>query len=187
MLRLVPPVTLLAFALLATACSHADRAPDFTLRDDGGRSWTLSQQRGEALLLTFGFTHCADTCPATLAKLERLTQTLGKRSLDVEIAMVTIDPQRDTSPTMHRFIARFARPGGSRLVGLTGTAGQIQAVERSYHIWSQRIPGQHGADDYDEAHTAVIYLIDARGRIRGLDDDDDPASSIAAALRQILG
>jgi protein SCO1/2 len=65
------PLALLAL-LLAAACASGQRAADFTLVDTSGAPWRLSQQRGKALLLTFGYTHCADTCPATLAKLVRI-------------------------------------------------------------------------------------------------------------------
>jgi protein SCO1 len=186
--RLLPPLVALTLGLLLTACAGPGRnAPDFTLHDDGGRTWTLSQQHGEVVLLTFGFTHCADTCPATLAKLEHLTAKLGDHSKQVEIAFVTVDPQRDTPAVMHRFLERFTQGEGGRLVGLTGTPSQIAGVERVYHVWSQRIPGRDTGGDYDVAHTAVIYVIDARGRIRSLNDDDASEQSLQAALQQVLG
>lgn len=186
--RLLPLLAVATLGLVLAACGSRGRtAADFTLRDDGGRTWTLSQQRGDVVLLTFGFTHCADTCPATLAKLEHLTQGLGEQSNQVDIAFVTVDPRRDTPAVMHRFLARFAHSGGGRLVGLTGTPPQIASVERAYDVWSQRIPGRHAGYGYDEAHTAIIYVIDARGRIRSLHDDDDSEQSLEAALRQVLG
>jgi protein SCO1 len=188
MRRLFALLVVLPLGLALAACAGGGwSAPDFTLHDDGGRTWTLSQQRGDVVLLTFGFTHCTDTCPTTLAKLEHLTQKLGRQSNQVEVAFVTVDPQRDTAAVMHRFLARFTQPGGSRLVGLTGSPSQIATVERAYHVWSQKIPGRHGYDNYDEAHTAVIYVIDAGGRIRGLHDDDDSEQSLSAAVRQVLG
>src|SRR5579862_4108253 len=160
-----------AFALVAAfgGCArHGASAPDFTLRDDAGQTWALSSQRGKAVLLTFGFTHCADTCPATIAKLVRLSDGLGARAGDVEIVMVTVDPQRDTPPAMHRFLARFDSP---RVVGLTGSPAQIDAVERAYHVWAQRIPGAHGAAAYDVAHSAVIFFVDRNGHIAAIRDD----------------
>jgi protein SCO1 len=188
MRRLSVVLVALPLGLLLAACAGGGwNAPDFTLHDDGARAWTLSQQRGNVVLLTFGFTHCTDTCPATLAKLEHLTEGLGDSANQVEIAFVTVDPQRDTPAVMHRFLARFAQDGGGRLVGLTGTPAQIAGVERAYHVWSQKVPGRHTRGDYDEAHTAVIYVIDARGRIRSLHEDDDSEQSLQAALRQVLG
>jgi protein SCO1 len=187
MRRLFALLAALPLGLAFAACSGGWNAPDFTLHDDGGQAWTLSQQRGDVVLLTFGFTHCADTCPATLAKLEHLTEGRSEPSPQIEIAFVTVDPQRDTPAVMHRFLARFAQVGGGRLVGLTGTPAQIAGVERAYHVWSQKIPGPRARDDYDEAHTAVIYVIDGSGRIRSLHEDDDSEQSLRAALRQVLG
>jgi protein SCO1 len=171
-------------ALFVAACSGAGRAPDFTLRDDSGHLWTLSQQQGKAVLLTFGFTHCADTCPATLAKLTRLVRTFPGGARKVEIAFVTVDPERDTVAAMHRFVARFVRPGGM-LVGLTGTPDQIERVKAAYQVWSQPLGRRHRVD-YDVAHTAVIFLIDSRGRIRAVRNDDDSAHSLARAVAALV-
>ena len=172
-------VALACIACIA-GCGRASIAPDFTLRDDAARSWSLDAQRGKVVLLTFGFTHCADTCPATLGKLSKLTRALGPRARDAEIAFVTVDPARDTPPVLHRFLARF-EPGLSRLVGLTGTPSEIAVVENAYHVWSQRLPrGEY-------AHTSVIFLIDPRGRIRALRDDSDSEASIARVVAQMLG
>lgn len=170
--------------VLAAACAGGHAAPDFTLRDDDGAAWTRSQQ-GKAMVLLFGFTHCMDTCPATLAKLERATQGLGVRARDLDVVFVTIDPQRDSPAVLKRYLANFARPGASTLVGLTGTQADVASVQRAYHVWSQKLPDKHGMG-YDEAHTSVIFLIDARGRMRGMQDDDASPQSLAQALRGIL-
>lgn len=172
----------LVCAVAVAACRGAGSAPDFTLKDDGGSLWTLSRQRGEAVLLTFGFTHCTDTCPATLAKLTRLTAS-PRRSRDVEIAFVTVDPVRDTVVVMHRFLARFAQLGGGRLVGLTGTPQEIARVKAAYHIWSQPLSTKRG---YDVAHTAAIFFIDPRGRIVAVNNDDDSEQSLARELAHML-
>jgi len=170
----------LACIALVAGCDSGSSAPDFTLRDDAARPWTLEAQRGKVVLLTFGFTHCADTCPAALGKLTQLTRTLGPRGRNAEIAFVTVDPARDTPPVLHRFLARF-EPGSSRLVGLTGTPSEIAVVETAYHVRSQRLP----RDEY--AHTSVIFLIDPRGRIRALRDDNDSEASIAHVVAEMLG
>jgi len=174
--------TTLAAILLLQACSHAPGAPDFTLTDDTGRAWALSSQRGTPVLLTFGFTHCADTCPATLAKLARLAAERDSATR-VVIALVTVDPQRDSIAAMHRFVTRFDR-GDVRIVGLTGTPSQIDAVERAYHVWAQRIPGRQRHGAYDIAHSAVVYFIDRGGVTRSVHDDDDSDAVLGAALRE---
>lgn len=169
----------LVSAAAVTACAAAATAPDFTLHDDRGRQWTLSQQQGKVVLLTFGFTHCADTCPATLAKLTRMTGSLRRGARDVEIAFVTIDPGRDAAPVLRRYVARFAHSGDGKIVGLTGTPQEVERVKTAYHIWSQPTP-------HDIAHTAAIFLIDPRGRIGAVRNDDDPQESLAHAVAQML-
>lgn len=171
----------LAAALLLWSCSHASGAPGFTLTDDAGRSWSLSEQRGTPVVLTFGFTHCADTCPATLAKLARLAG--AGSTTPVQIAMVTVDPARDSVRAMHQFVSRFSQ-GNARVVGLTGTPQQIDAVERAYHVWAQRIPGRQRHGAYDVAHSAVVFFIDRNGATRSVHDDDDADAVLAAALRE---
>jgi protein SCO1 len=190
MSRLVP---LFAFALLApllTACAQGKSAPDFTLTNDAGQPWTLSAQRGHLVLVTFGFTHCTDTCPATLAKLAQLVETFGPQTRNAEIAFVTVDPQRDTPHVMHAFVGRFS---SDRIVGLTGTPAQIAAVEKAYLVWAQKIPGsthsekRAGAYQYDEAHSAVIYFIDPNGALRALRDDDDSQAVLGQTIHEIAG
>jgi protein SCO1/2 len=174
MLRGAP--LLLAAAL--AACAGARAAPDFRLRDDTGNPWILSQQRGKAVLLTFGFTHCADTCPATLAKLTRVAASLRAPS-PLVIAFVTVDPHRDTVAVLHRFVGHFPQRAGSAIAGLTGDPSQLAAVEAAYHVWS--------TTNHTIAHSSVIFLIDARGRLRGTHDDDDSVASLTRSVAGILG
>jgi protein SCO1/2 len=183
--RLLGVMTLIGPALLAACAARgATVAPDFTLTSSStGQPWALSAQRGKTVLLTFGFTHCADTCPATLAKLAHLTRALGPPGREVEIAMVTVDPRRDTPPVLHAFVSRFDGP----IVGLTGAPPAVAQVEAAYHVWAQPVPGKGGRrrGSYDVAHTAAIYLIDAAGRIRGLHEDDDSEAALTQAVREI--
>lgn len=183
--RAFPLLVLLALTLIPSGCATARAVPDFTLQDDGGSPWRLSAQRNDAVLLTFGFTHCADTCPATLAKLTRATQSLGARSSHVEIAFVTVDPTRDTPAALHRFLARFAAPGASRIVGLTGTQQAISAVERDYHVYSQKKAAVRG--NYDVIHSTAIVLIAPGGGLRGFADEEDSERALAASIRSLLG
>jgi protein SCO1 len=173
----------LLLALLGGCAHNGPDAPNFTLTDQHGGAWSLSAQRGKAVALFFGYTHCADTCPATLAKLASAIASQGGDAGNAEIAFVTIDPQRDTPGTLARYIARFS---GAPIVGLTGSPADVTSVERSYHVWSQRIPGRRGKNDYDESHTAVVFLIDRHGTIAAIHDDGDTVSAIASDVRKAL-
>ena len=158
-------------------------APNFTLTNESGVPWTLADQRGKVIALFFGFTHCADTCPDTLAKLSRAIASQGALARNAQVAFVTVDPERDTPAVLKRYLARFE---GARIVGLTGTRAQIEGVEHAYHVWAQKIPGTRGGTDYDESHSAIVYLIDASGHERVVHDPDDKLDEIAADIRVLL-
>jgi protein SCO1/2 len=173
----------ISLALAFAGCARGNPAADFTLQSDESAPWSLSSQRGKAVVLTFGYTHCADTCPLALAELAKARQTLGARAGDVEIAFVTVDPRRDTPQALHAFLQKL----GSGFVGLTGTPQQIDAVEQAYHVWAQRVPGKHGGGDYDDAHASAIFFIDRRGNVSSLHDDSDSIEELGRAARNALG
>jgi protein SCO1/2 len=183
----------LACAAAVAACSGGKSAPDFTLRDDRGNASTLSAQQGKAVLLTFGFTHCRDTCPATLARLSRLSGSPHDGSDRVQIAFVTIDPARDGVAVLHRFVERL-QPTGGAIVGLTGSPQEIARVKTAYHVWSHPstkfipsgVEGLRVTRDYDIAHTAVIFFIDPRGRLAGVQNDDESDATLSRSLAALL-
>jgi protein SCO1 len=182
----------LAFALLFGCAANArhftgiavpaEPAPNFTLTADNGAPWMLSRQRGKVVALFFGYSHCDDTCPDTLAKLATALRDDRATANSAEIAFVTIDPERDTPPVLHAYVRRFTR---AYIVGLTGSAAEIAAVERSYHVWAQRMPARHGGG-YDEAHSSYTFLIDRRGNQRVVHDDDDSLHAFASDFRMLL-
>lgn len=162
-----------------TACSTVARAPEISLTDQHGQPWALSAQRGTAFAVYFGFTHCADTCPATLAKL---SSTLAATP-NAKVLFITVDPERDTPNVLDAYVRRFS---GAPIIALTGSRKQIDAVESAYHMWSQKIPGKRGKGDYDEAHTSYIVLIDRNGVQRDLLHDDASVTKIAQAFAKVL-
>src|SRR4028118_1336300 len=86
-----------------TTYDEVTPAPPFALVDHTGRRVTLGDYRGRACLLFFGFPHCPDVCPLTLAKLARVTDGLGRRADDVQLLLATVDPARDSpaAPGQH--------------------------------------------------------------------------------------
>jgi protein SCO1/2 len=173
----------ISLALALAGCARGNPAADFTLQSDASAPWSLSSQRGKAVVLTFGYTHCADTCPLTLAKLAKAKATLGARASDVVIAFVTVDPHRDTPAALGAFLQKI----GPGFVGLTGTPEQIDSVEQAYHVWAQRVPGKHGGDDYDDAHASAIFFIDTHGNVSSLHDDSDSIEELGRAAGDALG
>ena len=166
--------------LSLTACVSGNRAPSFELRDDRGQAWSFDDQPG-AVVLFFGYTHCPDTCPLTLAKLSRALTQAGPAGDDISVAFVTVDPARDTPAVLHEYLSPF----GSRFVGLTGTASQIEAVERSYHVWAAKLPSKTGGYGYNEAHSSTIFFIDRSRNIASLHDPTDSEAELVRAIREL--
>ena len=172
----------LALALAAMLWWRAEqsaRAPElaspvtigapFTLTASDGSRFDSEGLKGTPYVLFFGFTHCPDVCPTTLARLAKLRARLGK---PFTIVFVTVDPERDTPAEMARFAAAFATP----IVALTGTPAEIAGVTKSFGIYSSKVAAKDG--DYTIDHTATVLLFDRAGRFTATiapDEGDGPA------------
>ncbi|MGH7709170.1 MAG: SCO family protein [Vulcanimicrobiaceae bacterium] len=158
-------------------------ATDFTLTDQDGRPWTLSQARGhEAVALFFGYTHCPDVCPTTLAKLTRARRTLGREAQALRIVFVTVDAQRDTPAVLKRYVALF----DPSVVGLTGPRARTGPVYEAYHVWHQVVPNSSSAAGYLVAHSSAIYPIDRNGRLRSMTDWADSVNELSRDLKGLI-
>jgi protein SCO1/2 len=166
--------------VVLAACAHGNRVPSLQLLDDRGQTWALQDQPGGTVVL-FGYTHCEDTCPLTLAKLSKAMKDVQPSGGSTRIAFITVDPQRDTPRVLHAWVSKFGR----EVVGLTGTASQIELVERSYHVYARKLPSARGGYDYDEAHSSTIFFIDKDRHIISLHDPSDSLGELAHAMRQL--
>lgn len=181
----MPLLALAGTPLLAAALPHSgERAmtADFTLTDQAGRPFTLSSERGRIVVLFFGYTHCSDVCPTTLASLARARSALGSAGRNVTVAFVTVDPERDTARVLGRFVALFDRS----FVGLTGTPAQLARVYRAYHVTHRIVAAPSSASGYDVEHTSLVYFIGRDGRLRGYGDWTDPPKTFEQSLRELL-
>jgi protein SCO1/2 len=172
----------LALVLAATktaAAFAADVAPDFTLTDQNGRAFTLSHERGRPVVLFFGYTNCPDVCPTILANLERARRSIGPHGSDVVVALVTVDPARDTKAELGRFVRVF----DPSFLGLTGTNAQLGSVYRAYHVRYAKLPGS--STDYLVSHTAFVYYIGRDGRVHGFGTWNDSQAILEESLRAI--
>lgn len=155
------------------------QAPEFSLRGSDGAELRLGRYRGKVVLLGFGFTHCADVCPVTLAVLAETRRLLGASAADVQVVYVTIDPQRDDAQRMRQYLAHFD-PG---FIGGTGTPAQLEAVRDNYGIAATKVATANG---YELDHSSFVYLIDPKGRLRALMPYGRPAADYVHDVRLLL-
>lgn len=170
------PALLLVAGLLLAGCQHDEPLPlrltnisghmpdlDFKLTDDLGKPVTGADYRGKVVLLYFGYTHCPDVCPLTLAQLHVVMQRLGPLADGARILFVSVDPARDTPAIMHAYVNAF----DPRAVGLTGDARAIETLSKRYRSAFSREPGSADGN-YEVSHSSAIYVFDADGRARVL-------------------
>lgn len=138
--------------------SSPARAPALRLRNYHGREVSLSSYRGKAVLLTFIYTHCHDVCPLIASDLHTALAILGRRSREVQVIGVTVDPRGDTPAAIAAFLAKHQMTG--RMQYLVGTRAQLKPVWRRWNV-SSTIPNTQD----QVMHTALVYGISGSGRI----------------------
>jgi protein SCO1/2 len=171
---------LAADSLRAGVFDPARFAPDFQLSGSNGTELRLSQFKGKIVLLGFGFTHCSDVCPVTLAVLASARRGLGEAAKDVQVLYITVDPDRDSVPRMKEYLTAFDQT----FIGGTGTAAQLAKVRNEYGIvvGDKTVTGTV----YSIAHSSYVYLIDRKGILRALIPYGSSPDDYIHDLRQLL-
>jgi protein SCO1 len=129
----------------------------FTLTGTDGKPFASSQLNGKPAAIFFGFTHCPDVCPTTLARLARLRKQLGKGDDALSIVFISVDPERDTPAEVGNYMKLYETP----VVGLTGSPAQIEQVKQQFGIYSRKVDQPGGG--YSVDHTAAVLLMDRNG------------------------
>jgi protein SCO1/2 len=130
----------------------------FTLTGSDGQPFPSSRLDGKPAAIFFGFTHCPDVCPTTLARLVKLRRTLGKGDQAMSILFITVDPERDGPAEVGSYTGLFNAP----IIGLTGRPADIDRVKKQFGVFSAKVE-QPGAD-YSVDHTAAVFLMDRNGK-----------------------
>lgn len=157
-------------------------APDFSLTQANGETFTLSAQKGKVVLLFFGYTYCPDVCPTTLADLGQVIQRIGKQAERVRVVFISVDPNRDTPERAQSYAAAF----NPSFTGLSGSEAELQPIWAAYGVYRLvRDDGNHG-DNYLVDHSARVYLIDDKGNLRLTYSFGTPVDDLENDLRLIL-
>lgn len=153
----------LAARPIAETSAVGTAVADISLPDvaNNGRPFFMQAEEGEILVVYFGFTACPDICPTTLADVKETLSILESDAERVTVAMVTIDPERDTDETMEAYLRSFV-PNGVPL--RTGFPDELTAVVDAFDADFDVIKSADG--DVDVFHTAYLYAVDDAGIIR---------------------
>lgn len=180
----------------------------FTLTDQHGTTVNEQDFRGKIMLVFFGFTHCPDICPVTVATLSKTMELLGDKAQQVAPVFITVDPERDTPEVMSAFLENFDK----RIIGLTGTQDEISKIQTAYKAYAAKSEATapeahedahdaghdaHGDDHHEHAaheghadyvmdHSAYIYLMDKNGSYSKIFASTATAEELARAVERAL-
>ena len=194
MLALCTALGILGAAGTLTGCSHeaapwkltdvTGHLPDlsFSLTGDDGKPATGDTFKGRTSLVYFGYTHCPDVCPETMARLMQVLTELGPDAQQVRILFVTVDPARDTPKALHEYLGAF---DAQHARGLTGSDRQIESMAQRYRV-AYQMEKRDPNGDYEVTHSSAVYVFDAEGHARLLATDQDSPDVIAHDVRRII-
>jgi len=148
-------------------------------RANDGREVSASTYRGKVVLLYFGYTHCPDVCPTTLANLSDALKRLGQRASGVRVLFVTVDSNRDTDPVLGQYVKAFA----PEIDGLRGSNDALAALARRYRV-AYSVAAENGA--YNVMHSEAVFFFDRDGRARLVTTSTENTASIADDIRHLL-
>lgn len=142
-----------------------------------GRSRTIADFRGKVVALFFGYTHCPDVCPTTMADMNRAMKLLGPLAKDVQVVFVTLDPERDTVEVLNRYVPYF----NPDFVGLRGDADTTKKLAQEFKVFYARQSTDSKAG-YLVDHSAGVYAFDRKGDLRLYLNHGQSAKDIAHDL-----
>ena len=153
----------------------------FQLTDQDGQPVTAASYRNDIAILYFGYTECPDECPTTLTMLANALHTLGPQATQVRVLFVSVDPRRDTTEVLKRYVNNF----GPQFVGLRPDQDELIALSKRYRIaYHYEKPDKFG--NYEVDHSSAIFIFDREGRARLLGLSDTKSQQVASDLRRLL-
>ena len=159
----------------------ADYAKDLALTDPDGQRRSLAEFKGQVVVVFFGFTHCPDVCPTTMAELALVKRQLGADGQRLRAVFVTVDPERDTPELLKAYVTNFD-PG---FVALRGTPEETAAAAKHFKVFFAKVPGKTEGS-YTIDHTAGAYVFDPQGRVRLFTRHGTGADALLHDIRLLL-
>ncbi|MBT2186288.1 SCO family protein [Sphingobium nicotianae] len=162
---------------------------DFTLTDQDGKTVRWADFAGKYRIVYFGYTYCPDVCPLDLRDIMAGYRMLEKsdpvKAAKIQPIFITVDPQRDTPAVLKPYVSAFHK----KLIGLTGTPEQIEAVKKAFVVVSSKEGDQKATQDYLVNHTRTPFLFGPDGKpiaLVPIGEADAKEDASAVAVRDFL-
>jgi protein SCO1/2 len=143
-----------------TDVTGVDFGKELALTDHNGKPRTLADFRGKVVTVFFGFTHCPDVCPTTLAEMAEVMKDLGPDADKLQVLFITVDPERDTPQVLKQYVPSF----NPSFLGLYGDAAATARTAKEFKVFYQKQPDKNGG--YSVDHSAGTFIFDRQGRLR---------------------
>jgi protein SCO1 len=153
---------------------------DWRLTDHLGQPVGPGDWQGRPVMVFFGFTWCPDVCPTTLIDISDWLEALGGEADPLVVALITVDPARDTPEVLADYVANF----DPRIVGLTGSADDIARAAAAFRVTYEKVPRDDS--DYTMTHTAGVFLFGRDGRFVGIIDFHEDRRFALPKIRRAL-
>lgn len=164
-----------------TDLTGIDYAKDFALQDHTGKPRQLSDFKGKAVVVFFGYTQCPDVCPTTLSEMAEVMKELGPLADKVQVVFITLDPARDKTELLAQYVPNF----DPRFIGLSGDQAATEKTAKEFRVFFQKVPGK-SENTYSIDHTAGSYVFDPQGKIRLFIRHGKGPTPIAQDLKKLL-
>ena len=165
----------------ATDITGADFARGFQLTGHDGKPRSLNDFVGKVVVVFFGYTHCPDVCPTTLAKLAQVAKALGADADRLQVLLITVDPERDTQPVLAQYVPAF----DPRFIGLYGDAAATARTAKEFKVLYQKQAGKTD-ETYTVDHSAGTFVYDRAGRVRLFVRQEMPTEDLMHDLKILL-
>lgn len=174
-------VGFLTFDWYRTRSGEEAYGAPFALVDQKGAPITEAAFRGHPSVVFFGFTHCPEVCPTTLAEMSGWFDKLGPDGANLRAYFVSIDPERDDPATLNAYVSNFS----DRITGITGDPAKVAAMAKAFGIFVRKVPLDGG--DYTMDHTASVLLLDRNGAFSGTIGYGEDENAAVGKLRHLAG
>lgn len=155
----------------------------FTLTDHENRVFDLASLKGKWSFLFFGFTHCPDVCPTTLAVLARARDNIAKNTggaEDIQFVFISVDPNRDTAGKLRQYVDHF----DTAFLGVTGDNAQIGNLAGQLGA-AYQVAITPGMENYPVYHSTAVFLLDPRARYHALFTPPQDAETISRRFKVV--
>ena len=185
---------LAAVAILAAGCGERAASPfkgvdvtgsdihsDLRLKDAEGKARAMADFRGKVVVVLFGYTHCPDVCPTSLANLAKAVKQLGGDGTRVQVVFISVDPKRDTPELLREYTKAF----NPAFIALTGDRAAIEGVAKDLKVYAA-VKESDDPAKYEVEHSGQMFVFDGQGRVRLVLPPSMPSADIASDLKVLL-